>query len=336
MKPQIYKKLPKHISSDIINAYDSAVNELIITRNPKYKNEKNSLGFKKAIQNIKKNTKPIFIFYPWLKKVVKTIPEKKFFELRTARNKNLISTTEQNKIRSLKIGIIGLSVGSCILENITISSGPKNIKIADPDNLEISNLNRLKATILDIGKNKCSIAEERAYFIDPFLNIETFPEGINKNNLQNFLLKPKINILIDATDNIQLKIEVRHLCKKNKIPVIMATDLSDSVVLDIERFDLDPTIPIFHGSINNFILQNLQTLNKTEWIKIANKIIGEKYINKKMQQSLFEVGKSLAGVPQLGSTANMAGVIINYVIKKIALKESVNSGKYFINLENIL
>ena len=95
MKPIVYNsalKLPKN--TKIINAFNSALKELFYVRNPKYKkSQKNtSKNLNKFLQ--KNKIKPVWVFYPGLKTAVQTAPEKEFFELRTARNKNIILKKE--------------------------------------------------------------------------------------------------------------------------------------------------------------------------------------------------------------------------------------------------
>jgi len=74
--------------------------------------------------------------------------------LRTARNKNFITAAEQKRYRNLKIGIMGMSVGSNVIWPLVASGGPKFLRIADADTIEISNLNRMLAPILEnVGKD---------------------------------------------------------------------------------------------------------------------------------------------------------------------------------------
>ena len=65
-------------------------------------------------------------------------------------------------------------------------------------------------------------------------------------------------------------------------------------------------------------------------------IIGPEYHTPRMQNSILELGKTIAGVPQLGPTASMAGTIIAYAIRRIANKQDLPSGKYWISLEEKL
>jgi hypothetical protein len=55
-----------------------------------------------------------------------------------------------------------------------------------------------------------------------------------------------------------------------------------------------------------------------------------------MQNSLLLIGKELAGVGQLGTVANIAGAAVCFVLRRIANKQAMPSGRYTISLEEIL
>jgi len=108
-------------------------------------------------------------------------------------------------------------VGSSILQALVRAGGAKNLKIADHDNLETTNLNRIQASLLGLGKNKTEIAAQSVFELDPFANLSIFPKGLNGANLKKFLLtKPKLDVFIDSMDSFPMKIRARQLCKKFK------------------------------------------------------------------------------------------------------------------------
>lgn len=250
--------------------------------------------------------------------------EQKYFLERTARNREVITEKEQQKYRAGRIGIAGLSVGSAILMAIVQSGGPKNIKIADFDVVEASNLNRMRGTLADVGKNKTDVAAQHVLELDPFAKLTLFDKGLDKKNLEKFLLKPRLDVFIDEMDDIDLKIAAREICKKNKIPVVMATDNGDGAIVDVERFDEESKRPLFHGRLEGVNM-------KDDWLAIANKIIGEEFLTQRMKMSL----KNGPPVPQLGTGAGIAGSCVAYVVRMILIGQPMASGKYIISPEKI-
>lgn len=338
IKPKIFldrKAAPR--GQRTIDAYTGAVRELFFIRNPKFK--KQTPAGEKACTEFIHTAKPAqcWIFYPEINTLVHTLSENLYFELRTARNRNIITKQEQKQYRSTVVGIAGLSVGSSVVGALTQSGGPKIMKIADFDTLEISNLNRIRAHLTDVGTNKTIIAAREVWLLDPFADLAIWPAGVTRATLRNFLTaKPRLNIFIDQMDNLALKIKARQICQQAKIPVVMATDNGDGIILDIERFDLEPNRPLFHGLIKKINPDTLGALDFKTWLKLATEIVGPEYLTEHMQSSLLEIGKTIAAVPQLGPSASLAGTAIAFAVRKIATNQAMPSGRYSINLESTL
>ena len=338
MKPQIFRREPKlKTKNRSVDAYSCSVKELFFLENPKLKKGEPGVAEKLKRFLLAKKITPLWIYYPDKQTVVKSVDEKTYFKLRTGRNKNLITEKEQLSFRNMCVGIAGLSVGSNILSALSVSGGAKSLKIADFDTLEVTNLNRIRGALTDIGTNKTEIAARQVWEVDPFAEIELYKNGLNEKNLQKFLAgKPKLDVFIDEMDSLQLKILARQLCKKYKIPVLMATDNGDSVVLDIERFDLEPKREIFHGLLGGAAEKPLSGLNYRQWLALATKIVGPEYLTPAMQSSLLQIGKTLAAVPQLGAVASVAGAAMVLALRRMAGGQKMPSGRYVISLEEKL
>lgn len=338
-RPIIYsKKEAVPAGLPVIEVYENSLEELFFLVHPQFK--KTTPEIEKKKKNFLKSHKigEVWIYYPWKELVVHAPEEKVYFQLRTARNQNIITTSEQRNYRKLKVGVAGLSVGSYVLSSLVLSGGPQTIKIADFDVIEITNLNRIRAGLPDVGKNKTRIAAREVWELDPFADLYLWEEGLNKDKLQDFIASdPTLEVFIDEIDDINLKINSRLICKKQKIPVLMATDNGDSIILDVERFDEEPARPIFHGLMGD--LQKSVGDNKYDyqkWLELANKIVGPEFLTRRMKESLHAVGQTLPAIPQLGTTAAMAGAAISFVVRRIANKQAIPSGRYIVSLEEKL
>ncbi|MBI2507215.1 MAG: hypothetical protein HYW09_01225, partial [Candidatus Niyogibacteria bacterium] len=62
-------------------------------------------------------------------------------------------------------------------------------------------------------------------------------------------------------------------------------------------------------------------------------IVGAEAHTPRMLESLLELGKTIAGVPQLGSAASLAGAVISYAVRKIACGDALPSGRYEISVD---
>lgn len=325
----------------ILDTVDQQIEDLFLIRNPEYrynKNYKNNLKkFKKEI--LAKSTMETFgnwFYFPKSYLLVHYLPQELHQELRTARNRNLITEKEQKKFYNFSVGIAGLSVGSHAAFTLTIMGGGGLLKLADPDTLSASNLNRVRYDFTQIGKSKAILTADGIKKINPYSKLQIYPNGINENNITDFLAgPPKINVLVEEVDDLKLKFELRFFAKKHRIPVVMATDNGDNIIVDIERYDQEKNLPIFNGLVGNLTYKEFKKIPTEVLRTLVGNIVGIDYVTNRVLYSLSEVGSTLYSWPQLGDAANLCGSVITYLIKSLALNNPLRSGKYAVNLDNI-
>ncbi len=338
-KPIFFDKkedLPK--DAEFIDTYEGSLKELFFVRNPKLKlgkedSTKELQGFLEEHKN-----KEIYVYFPWSNKAVAILPENLFLELRTARNKNFINAEEQKSYYNFKVGILGMSIGSSVLWPLTMSGGGKDLRIADFDEIDLKNLNRLLFNVTDIGKNKALAASEKVYEMNPYAKMDVWLDGVKEDKIVDFLEKDqKLDVVIDEIDNLEMKINLRLEARKLKIPVLMATNVGEKVMLDVERFDLEPEREIFHGLLGDVDPKNLKGLvpHSPQWVEVAGKIVDKNNFSEKFMESIREVGVTIAGVPQLGINAVLSGAMTTFAIQQIAKGGLTESGRYLLNLDKL-
>ncbi len=258
------------------------------------------------------------------------------FELSTVRNRNLISSSQQKKLRNTTVGLFGMSVGSHSALTWMTQSRADNIKIVDFDVLSASNLNRLRFGWGDIGQKKVDVVAKYLQTLNPFAQIITETDVSSDSFVKLFDNVPKIQIVVDAIDGMRGKILLRKLAKERRLPLVSAADVGDNVMLDIERYDKNPQPEFFLGKVPGIEKIDFDSLSTIERKKLVIKLIGFGQLSEEMLDSLLDIGDSLSTWPQLGGTAAMAGGLITNTIKKIVLGEDIRSGRYYLSLDNIL
>lgn len=275
-------------------------------------------------------------YFPWIDTLVHILEEEAFFQVRTARNKNLITADEQKKFYDAVIGIGGLSVGNSVALALVLQGGARHIKLADHDKLALSNTNRIRTGVDTLGIPKVEVTARQIYLINPYAHIELFPEGLNPENIEKFFADPKLNVFIDEMDNLAIKYLTREYAKKYKLPVVMAADNGDNGVVDIERYDLDPETPFFHGRMGEVSYDMLSKLDKFGIGKYITKLVGPENVTERMQQSLLEMGKTVVSWPQLGGAALLNGSAVAYCVRKIVNNQELESNRALIVLDEKL
>ncbi|UZD22561.1 Rv1355c family protein [Algoriphagus halophytocola] len=276
-----------------------------------------------------------WVYYPWKFCMVRLLPEEDFITVRTQRNKYKITQAEQDALRKKKIGIIGLSVGQSIAFSIALERSCGELRLADFDHLELGNMNRIKAGVTDLGVEKVVIAAREISEIDPYLKLKVYREGISEENIAEFLAgEHPLDLLIDECDSLNIKILAREKARSFGIPVLMET--SDRGMLDVERFDLQPHRPVFHGLVGDLSYASLSNLPEKQKVPMALKITGIKTVSTRMKVSLLEVKQTIASWPQLASAVYLGGATVAHASRKLLLGEEVASGRYFVDLDELL
>ncbi|UFJ41148.1 Rv1355c family protein [Brevibacillus humidisoli] len=269
-----------------------------------------------------------WIYYPWSGRLVHMLPEREFQELRLDRNRHKLTHREQAKCAALTIGIVGLSVGNAVALTLAMEGMFGHLKLADFDTLDLSNMNRIRAGIHEIGLAKTVLAARQIYELNPYAQITLFHEGITEQNADHFLTsEPRVNVLIDECDSIELKYLLRERARALGIPVIMET--SDRGMLDIERFDLEPNRPLFHGLGR----ADASSVGRTE--AVLN-ITGIDTISTRAAVSMLEIGQTIANWPQLASDVMLGGAAVTAAVRCLALGQPLSSGRRYVDLQDIL
>lgn len=276
----------------------------------------------------------VWVYYPWSRRLVHLLDEEEFIKVRTNRNQLKITGQEQQLLKEKKIGIVGLSVGQSIALTIVMERICGEIRLADFDTAELSNLNRLRTGLHNMGINKTIIAAREIMEIDPFMKIILFHDGLNKQNMDEFFTgNGKLDLFIEVCDGIDIKIESRFKARALQIPVVM--DTNDRGMLDVERFDKEKDRSIFHGLIDAFIKNNAIQINDENRRQILMSIVSFNSLSERMKLSMAEINKTINTWPQLASSVVLGGAITTDIARKILLDQHTQSGRYYVDLDDI-
>lgn len=271
-------------------------------------------------------------YYPWRRTLVGVLPATAFRRLRLDRNRNKITGPEQERLGRLRVGVVGLSVGHAVAHTLALEGLCGELRLADFDEIEVSNLNRIPATLLDVGVNKAVVASRRIAELDPYLPVRVFDEGVTDENLAAFL--DGLDVLVEECDSLDLKVLLREGARRRGIPVLMET--SDRGLLDVERFDLDPDRPLFHGLLGDIDSTALRGLSTKDKVPHVLRILGASTLSPRMAASMVEVGQSLTTWPQLGGDVALGGATIAAAVRRLGLGQPLESGRRRIDLDEEL
>ena len=273
-----------------------------------------------------------WVYYPWRRALVRLLGPRAFDHLRLNRNRNKLTKQEQARLRSLRVGVIGASAGHTIAHVLAMEGIVGELRVADFDSIELTNLNRLPASVLDLGVNKAVAISRRIAEIDPYLPVIPFTDGITAENLGHFL--DGLDLVIEECDSLDIKFLVREAARERHIPVIMET--SDRGVLDVERFDLEPERPLFHGLLGPMTSDMLAGLTTEQKGPCVLKILGANDVSAKAAASALELGYTVSGWPQLASEVTLGGVTVAAAVRRFGLTGDLPSGRVRFDIDELL
>ncbi|MGA2432187.1 MAG: Rv1355c family protein [Acidimicrobiales bacterium] len=275
---------------------------------------------------------PRWVYYPWRRAAVRLLGPRSFAALRFDRNHNKITREEQSKLRTLRVGVVGSSAGHSIAYLLAMEGLVGELRLADFDTVELTNLNRIPGGVLDLGVNKAVVCARRIAEIDPYLRVWTNTDGVTNENLESFM--DGLDLVIEECDSLDIKFLVREVARERRIPVLMET--SDRGVLDVERFDLEPDRPIFHGLLGDMTSEKLAGLTLAEKNPYVLRLLGASEVSSRGAASLFELGFTITGWPQLASEVTLGAVTIATAVRRFALGGHLPSGRVRFDVEEVL
>ncbi|MEU3461132.1 ThiF family adenylyltransferase [Streptomyces sp. NPDC006733] len=279
-----------------------------------------------------------WVWYPWSGRLVHLLPEAEFRLVRTDRNRDKITREQQQALLGRRVGVIGLSVGSSAALTCAMEGVGGSFRLADHDRLGLSNLNRLRAGVHELGVEKSVLCARQLYELDPYLDIEIHRGGVTEETIEDFFgggdRGRGLDLLVEECDTPWVKVAAREVARRRRVPVLM--DTNDRGMLDIERFDLEPERPLFHGRTGATTADDVRGLDREQAIRLLLTIVDEQRLSPAMADALTRVGRSLSSWPQLAEGVMLGAALVADAARRILLGEPLPSGRHFVDLETLI
>ena len=224
-----------------------------------------------------------------------------------SRLESLVGGENINKIKNLKVLILGIGgVGGYTVESLT-RCGVSNITLVDGDTIKPSNINRqIIATRWNNNRYKTKEWKKRIKRINPNAIVNIINTHITEDNME-VLFSDNYDYMIDCCDTSKVKIKLVKECSKKGIKLISSMGMANK---------MDATKVM------------ISTLDKTETDPLAKKIRGElKGQEKELMKDVTVVysnEKPINNNNMLGSTAYVPAVaglyITNFIINDVISK----------------
>lgn len=273
-----------------------------------------------------------WVTFPWLNRVVRYPAKPDHQSLRTWRNRDLVTADEQSRLLGIRVAVFGLSVGSNIVDQLSHSGIGGSFLIADKDRVSPSNLNRIRASMTDVGLKKTTVAGRKLAQTDPYIEQVHLPDGYVPRVTDSLLEEYRPDLIFDEVDNLAIKAMIRRVAMRLRIPVIMVGDIGDRSVVDVERYDIDENPTPFNGQIPKASYEQLlrdEIRDPREILQLLVALNGPENISERLFASA--TNPELGGLPQLGATATAGAALADRIVRAIVLDRALASDRYVCN-----
>lgn len=223
-----------------------------------------------------------------------------------SRTELLIGKDGVEKLKNLKVAILGLGgVGSYVLEGLA-RAGVQKFILVDKDTVSITNINRqIIATHKTVGKSKVEVARQRVLEINPNAEVEAIQEFFMPDSKDIF--DDSVDYIVDCIDTITAKIELVVRAKAKNIPIISCMGTGNKLdptmfeIEDIYKTSVCPLAKVMRKELKQRKIEHLKVLYSKE---VPQKV------------EVFDEGKAVPA--SISFVPSVAGLIIaGEVIKDV-------------------
>lgn len=200
-----------------------------------------------------------------------------------------IGESGQDKLSKAKVLVIGAGgLGAAILPYLA-AAGVGEIGIVDDDVIEVSNLHRqviYKSSA--VGKYKAEEAKLMIAELNPLVKVNAITEKLSGKNAIS--LFEKYNIIVDATDNIEIKYLINDACLVANKPMVYGSIFRFQGQVSVFNYQNGPTYRCLYPDENS----NAASCEDAGVIGITVGIIGMLQANEVIKM-ILEIREVLSG-----------------------------------------
>ena len=157
-----------------------------------------------------------------------------YYQLATKRNLGIVNESEQQTLRRARVAIPGMGGAGGIYLTTLVRMGIGHFHIADMDTFSTVNINRQAGAMQStVGRLKTEVMAAMARDIHPGVDIKTFDQGIQADNIEDFLRD--VDVVVDALDVFAMsaRLLLYRTARRLGKPVLFAGPLGLSATMAV-------------------------------------------------------------------------------------------------------
>lgn len=149
----------------------------------------------------------------------------------------------QEKLKQAKVLIIGAGGLGCAASQYLAVAGIGEITLVDFDTVELSNLQRqVLHSDATIGLAKVDSAKASLEKLNPLITINAINALLDDTQIN--ALVSQHSLVVDCTDNMQVREQLNHSCFHHKVPLVSAAAIRMEGTVTV--FDYGESSPCYH------------------------------------------------------------------------------------------
>ena len=196
----------------------------------------------------------------------------------------------QEKLKASKMLIVGLGGLGCAASQYLAAAGVGNLTLLDFDTVSLSNLQR-QVLHCDARLNmpKVESAKIALKQINPHIKIETINAKLDEEKLAEII--PHFDIVLDCTDNVEIRNQLDRQCNHAKIPLISGAAIRMEGQVSV--FTYEPNTPTYRD-LSKLFGQNVLSCVEAGVLAPIVGIVGTIQALEAIKVRL-KIGKNLSG-----------------------------------------
>jgi molybdopterin/thiamine biosynthesis adenylyltransferase/rhodanese-related sulfurtransferase len=204
---------------------------------------------------------------------------------------NEIGSEGQSKLSNAKVLVIGAGGLGCPVLQYLVSAGVGKIGIVDGDVVDVTNLHRqILYTVDNIGMSKALVAARELRRLNPFIEIQAFPNNIYTKNA--FELINNYDIIVDCTDNYSARFIINDACVLSNKIVVSGSIYRFEGQLTVFNYNNGPTLRCLFPKMP--LKDSIKSCSESGVIGILPGIIGMLQANE-VVKIILNLGQVLSG-----------------------------------------
>lgn len=148
----------------------------------------------------------------------------------------------QEKLKNSQMFVVGLGGLGCAAAQYLAAAGVGHLTLLDFDTVSVSNLQRqvlhcdARLTMPKVESAKIALAQ-----INPHIEIKSINDKLDEEKLAEII--PHFDVVLDCTDNVDIRNQLDRQCEKAKIPLISGAAIRMEGQVSV--FTYEPNTPTY-------------------------------------------------------------------------------------------